>query len=141
MVHSGSFDIPVRFELHHRVFHHDSIYGDPSRLFEPRRILHLFIGYFLAVNLLRTRDSLRMFLTIFLAIVLKSWRSLALFLRRGIADQMENSRHLHRLGGFAEFCHLPDVHGDFSAGEGGDASEAVLSLDVTLCVLQYAGVL
>ncbi|MGI6455697.1 MAG: O-antigen ligase family protein [bacterium] len=54
--------------------------GDPSRLFEPRRILHLFIGYFLAVNLLRTRDSLRMFLTIFfLAIVLKSLEGVWLY--------------------------------------------------------------
>ena len=65
--------------------------GDPSRLFEPRRILHLFIGYFLAVNLLRTGFSADVSHNFFLAIVLKSRRESGFIPPAGIADQMENS--------------------------------------------------
>lgn len=56
------------------------MYGDPARLFEPRRILHFFIAYFLTVNLIRTKESLQLFLLIyFTAVILKSIQGIALF--------------------------------------------------------------
>jgi len=49
------------------------LYGDPLRLFEPRRMLHFFLSYFLAVNLIRTKSSLQAFLSLFFfAVILKS---------------------------------------------------------------------
>jgi O-antigen ligase len=56
------------------------LYHEPTRLFEPRRLLHFFAAYFLTVNLLRTRESLRMFLFIyFVAITLKSLEGVFLY--------------------------------------------------------------
>ncbi len=55
-------------------------YDDPSRLFEPRRLLHFFIAYYLTVNLIRTKKSLQIFLLIyFSAIVLKSIEGVYLY--------------------------------------------------------------
>ncbi len=45
------------------------LYGDPGRLFEPRRLLHFFLAYFLTVNLIRTKQSLQLFLLIFFAAI------------------------------------------------------------------------
>lgn len=56
------------------------LYGEPTRLFEPRRLLHFFIAYYLAVNLIRTRDSLKWFLFIyFAAIALKALQGVQLY--------------------------------------------------------------
>ncbi len=56
------------------------LYHEPGRLFEPRRLLHFFIAYFLTVNLIRTKESLRWFLLIYaLAIILKSVQGMYLF--------------------------------------------------------------
>lgn len=53
---------------------------NPALLFEPRRLMHLFVAYYLTVNLLRTKESLRMFLTILLAAVaLKALEGVYLF--------------------------------------------------------------
>ncbi|MBN2327344.1 MAG: O-antigen ligase family protein [Candidatus Omnitrophica bacterium] len=55
-------------------------YHDPARLFEPRRLLHFFIAYFLTVNLIRTKSSLRVFLTLFfLAVCLKALQGVYLY--------------------------------------------------------------
>lgn len=56
------------------------LYHEPARLFEPRRLLHFFIAYFLMVNLIRTKESLRWFLLIYaIAIILKSVQGVYLF--------------------------------------------------------------
>lgn len=56
------------------------LYHEPGRLFEPRRLLHFFIAYFLTVNLIRTKESLRWFLLIYtIAIILKSFQGVYLF--------------------------------------------------------------
>jgi O-antigen ligase len=53
---------------------------DFSRIFEPRRLLHFFAGYFLAVNLIRSKESLRFFLGVFFAAVcLKALQCVFLF--------------------------------------------------------------
>ncbi|HPP00381.1 MAG TPA: O-antigen ligase family protein [bacterium] len=55
-------------------------YKDPALLFEPRRLMHLFVAYYLTVNLLRTKESLLIFLTILLAAVaLKAGEGVYLF--------------------------------------------------------------
>lgn len=45
------------------------LYGDPARLFEPRRLLHFYLAYYLTVNLIRSKQSLKLFLMIFFAAV------------------------------------------------------------------------
>ncbi|MDP8245349.1 MAG: O-antigen ligase family protein [Candidatus Hinthialibacter antarcticus] len=45
------------------------LYGDPGRLFEPRRLLHFYLAYFLTVNLIRSKQALKMFLMVFFAAV------------------------------------------------------------------------
>lgn len=53
---------------------------DLSRIFEPRRLLHFFAGYYLTVNLIRSKESLRFFLGIFFAAVcLKALQGVFLF--------------------------------------------------------------
>jgi hypothetical protein len=55
-------------------------YNEPYRLFEPRRLIHMFLAYYLTVNLIRTRESLRLFLLLyFFAIILKSFQGLYLY--------------------------------------------------------------
>lgn len=57
------------------------LYGDSSRLFEPRRLLHFFIPYFLTVNLIRTKQSLQALISIFfIAVILKSIEGTYLYL-------------------------------------------------------------
>lgn len=47
--------------------------GEPERLFEPRRILHFYLSFFLTVNIIRSRTSLRLLMWIFaVAVILKS---------------------------------------------------------------------
>lgn len=56
------------------------LYGDPGRLFEPRRLLHFFLAYLLTVNLIRTKSAIRLFLLIYLtAVVLKATQGLFLY--------------------------------------------------------------
>ncbi len=56
------------------------LYGDPARIFEPRRLLHFFAAYFLTVNLIQTKESLRMFLAIFfIAVILKGLEGVFLY--------------------------------------------------------------
>ncbi len=56
------------------------LYHDPARVFEPRRLAHFFVAYFLTVNLIRSRDSLRVFLTLFfLAVTFKALQGVYLF--------------------------------------------------------------
>ncbi|MDX9754528.1 MAG: O-antigen ligase family protein [bacterium] len=56
------------------------LYHEPTRIFEPRRLLHFFVAFFLTVNLLQTKESLRTFLTIyFAAIVLKAIEGVFLY--------------------------------------------------------------
>lgn len=56
------------------------LYGDPGRLFEPRRLLHFYLGYFLTVNLIRSKKALRMFLMVFFAaVVLKGLQGVFLY--------------------------------------------------------------
>ncbi|MGC9326374.1 MAG: O-antigen ligase family protein, partial [Candidatus Hinthialibacter sp.] len=56
------------------------LYHDATRLFEPRRLLHFFAAYFLTVNLIRTKSSLRVFLTLFfLAVCLKALQGVYLY--------------------------------------------------------------
>ncbi len=53
--------------------------GDPSRVFEPRRLLHFFLSFFLTVNIINTRERLRLLLWIFgAAVILKSLEGLYL---------------------------------------------------------------
>jgi|GEM_PF-1979881 O-antigen ligase len=55
-------------------------YQDATRLFEPRRLIHLFAAYFLTVNLIRTKRSLQLFLWIyFAAIVFKALEGVVLY--------------------------------------------------------------
>ncbi|MFB3788464.1 MAG: O-antigen ligase family protein [bacterium] len=55
-------------------------YKNPALLFEPRRLMHLFVAYYLTVNLLRTKASMQMFLTIlFAAVALKAMEGAYLF--------------------------------------------------------------
>ena len=56
------------------------LYHEPSRVFEPRRLLHFFAAYYLTVNLIRTEESLKLFLWIyFAAIVCKSVEGVFLY--------------------------------------------------------------
>jgi len=60
------------------------LYHDPARLFEPRRLLHFFLAYFLTVNLIRTRGMVRAFLVLFLvAVVLKAFEGVFLYAEGG----------------------------------------------------------
>ena len=53
--------------------------GEPTRAFEPRRLLHFFLGYFLTVNIINTQDRLRLLMWIFGgAVILKSLEGLYL---------------------------------------------------------------
>lgn len=56
------------------------LYHDPSRVFEPRRLLHFFAAYFLTVNLIRNKESLHFFLAVFfIAVCLKALQGIFLF--------------------------------------------------------------
>lgn len=56
------------------------LYHDPSRIFEPRRLLHFFVAYYLTVNLIRSRESLHFFLVVFFtAVCLKAIQGVFLF--------------------------------------------------------------
>lgn len=58
------------------------LYGDPGRVFEPRRLLHFFAAYFLTVNLIRDKESLKIFLVIFFfAIALKGLQGVYLYIQ------------------------------------------------------------
>jgi len=58
-----------------------ALYGDPTRLFEPRRLLHFFLTYFLTVNLLRSKEALQMFLLIYFSgLVLQAWKGVYMYL-------------------------------------------------------------
>ncbi len=57
------------------------LYGDPGRLFEPRRLLHFFVAYYLTVNLIRSKASLKAFLTLFfIAVIMKSLQGMYIYL-------------------------------------------------------------
>ncbi|MBI1389485.1 MAG: hypothetical protein GC154_13665 [bacterium] len=45
------------------------LYGDPGRLWEPRRLAHFFAAYFLAVNLIRDKKTLKVFMAIYFTAV------------------------------------------------------------------------
>ncbi|MBZ0255384.1 hypothetical protein K8I31_04950, partial [bacterium] len=56
------------------------LYGDPGRMFEPRRLLHFYLAYFLTVNLIRSKQALRIFLMVFFAaVVLKGLQGVYLY--------------------------------------------------------------
>lgn len=57
------------------------LYGDPARVFEPRRLLHFFCAYFLTINLIRDKKALQLFITIYLvAITCKAMQGVYLYL-------------------------------------------------------------
>lgn len=56
------------------------MHRDPSRLFEPRRLIHFFVAYYLTVNLIRDKRALRLFLMFFFfAVCLKALQGIYLF--------------------------------------------------------------